>query len=59
MLNLRELANQSGLSLNAAASATDTLTKAGIIDERTGQRRNRIFAYDAFINILSRGGEPF
>lgn len=59
MLNLRELSNETGLSLNAAASATDTLIELGIVAERTGQRRNRIFAYDAYISILSRGGQPF
>ena len=59
MLNLRELSTESGLSLNTAASATDTLIELGIVSERTGQLRNRIFAYDAYIDILSRGGQPF
>ena len=59
MLNLRELSNETGLSLNAAASATDQLIGLGMVAERTGQRRNRIFAYDAYVSILSRGGQPF
>ncbi len=59
MLNLRELSKESRLSLNTAASATDTLVELGIVSERTGQLRNRIFAYDAYIDILSRGGQPF
>ncbi len=59
LLNLRELSNESGLSQNAAASATETLIHLGIINERTGQRRNRLFAYPAYIDVLSRGGEPF
>ncbi len=59
MLNLRELSNETGMSLNAAGSATEMLIQLGIVAERTGQRRNRIFAYDAYIDILSRGGQPF
>ena len=59
MLNLRELASISGLSLGTASAAVDTLMRAEIVRERTGQRRNRIFAYDAYIELLSKGAEPF
>ena len=58
MLNLRELISISGLSFGAASSAVETLTDGGIVRERTGQRRNRVFSYDAFIEVLSRGAEP-
>jgi hypothetical protein len=34
-----------------------TLGALGIARELTGQRRNRIFVYDAYLNILSEGGE--
>ncbi len=30
---------------------------AGIARELTGQRRNRVFVYDAYLNILNEGGE--
>lgn len=26
--------------------------------EPTGQRRNRVFSYDAYLSILNEGGEP-
>jgi hypothetical protein len=35
----------------------DALVQLGIARERTGQRRNRIFAYDHYLNILNEGTE--
>jgi hypothetical protein len=29
----------------------------GIVRELTGQRRNRLFVYDAYLSILNEGGE--
>jgi hypothetical protein len=34
------------------------LVESGIARELTGQRRNRIFSYDAYLTILNEGGEP-
>jgi hypothetical protein len=34
------------------------LVAAGIARELTGQRRNRIFSYDAYLSILTEGGDP-
>jgi len=34
-----------------------TLMELGIVRELTGQRRNRVFVYDAYLNILNEGGE--
>lgn len=31
---------------------------ACIARELTGQRRNRVFVYDAYFTILNEGGEP-
>jgi hypothetical protein len=33
------------------------LVEAGISRELTGQRRNRVFVYDAYLRILNEGGE--
>jgi len=30
----------------------------GIVRELTGQRRNRVFAYDRYLSILNEGTEP-
>jgi hypothetical protein len=34
------------------------LGELGIVQEVTGKRRNRIFAYSGFLSILSAGTEP-
>jgi hypothetical protein len=34
------------------------LVAAGIDRELTGQRRNHVFSYDAYLSILNEGGEP-
>ena len=34
------------------------LVAVGIPRERIGQRRNRVFSYDAYLPILNEGGEP-
>ena len=58
MLNLAELQRLTGLSAGASTSSIETLQRAGMVSERTGQRRNRIFAYDRYVEILSEGSEP-
>ncbi len=34
------------------------LVEIGIVRELTGQRRNRVFAYGAYLDILSEEGKP-
>ena len=34
------------------------LVGLGIVRELTGQRRNRVFVYDAYLKILNEGGQP-
>jgi hypothetical protein len=34
------------------------LVAAGIARELTGQQRNRVFTYDAYLAILNEGGQP-
>jgi Fic family protein len=46
-----------GLSFPAASSAMDLLVELGIARERTGRRRNRLFAYDRYLAILNEGME--
>jgi hypothetical protein len=35
-----------------------SLVSVGIARELTGQRRNRVFVYDAYLSILNEGGQP-
>jgi len=46
-----------GLSFPAVSSAMDLLVDLGIARELTGKRRNRLFAYDRYLAILSEGTE--
>lgn len=45
------------LSFPAAARALETLVNLDIVREITGQRRNRIFAYQKYLDILNEGTE--
>lgn len=47
-----------GLSFPAASSAMGQLVDLGIARELTGKRRNRLFAYDRYLAMLSEGTEP-
>ncbi|HKI99052.1 MAG TPA: Fic family protein [bacterium] len=46
------------VSLPTALSHLDQLEHLGIIREFTGKKRNRLFAYDQYLNILTEGTEP-
>jgi Fic family protein len=46
------------LSIPTVTSALGTLTKLKIAKESTGKRRDRLFAYPRYLNILSEGTEP-
>ncbi len=54
---LGQMGQQAGFSFPTAAKAMLTLVELGIARELTGQRRNRVFVYDAYLNILNEGGE--
>lgn len=56
--NLNQLCEQTGMTFPTASKAMEKLIEFGIARELTGQRRNRIYAYDAYLGILSEGGEP-
>lgn len=55
--SLKHLAAASDLSFPTASKAVLALANLGIVEELTGQRRNRVFAYSAYLAILNEGGE--
>jgi Fic family protein len=57
LATLNQLCGRTGLSFPATAKAMHTLENLGIVREVTGQRRNRVFAYQYYLNILSEGTE--
>jgi Fic family protein len=56
--NLGQLSQHAGMTFPTASKAMQRLVKLGIARELTGQRRNRVFVYDAYLGILNEGGEP-
>lgn len=58
LTSINQLKQLSGLSFQTASKAIETLVGLGIAREITGGRRNRLFAYDAYLAILSEGTEP-
>ena len=58
MLSLKQLCQNTTMTFPTASKAMQHLVATGIARELTGQRRNRVFLYDAFFAILNEGGEP-
>lgn len=57
-LRLKNLCEHHGMTFPTATKAIQSLCTLGIARELTGQRRNRVFVYDAYLAILSEGGQP-
>ena len=55
LLNLNEGVRQTGLTFPAVAKSMEALARLGIVREITGKQRNRVFAYERYLNILSEG----
>ena len=58
LVSLNQACERTGLSFPAATKAMQALEDLGIVREITGRRRNRIFAYNQYLSILSEGVEP-
>ena len=58
ILSLTQLCQLTGMSFPTANKAMSYLMETGIARELTGQRRNRVFSYDAYLSILNEGGDP-
>jgi Fic family protein len=58
MLSLKQLCQNTAMTFPTASKAMQHLVETGIARELTGQRRNRVFLYDAYLAILNEGGEP-
>ena len=56
--NLQTMVNCVNVSLPTATKAMKHLENLGLVRETTCGKRNRIYAYDAYLNILEQGTEP-
>lgn len=55
---LPKIASQTGLAINTVGSAMSKLQQMGIVKELTGKKRDRIFVYAAYMQILDQGTVP-
>ena len=55
---VREMAKELDLTYPTVASALDRMKKLGVVKELTGFKRNRVFAYSPYVELLSEGTEP-
>lgn len=58
ILSVAHAAQQLGISIPTATSAIQRMAELKILRETTGRRRGRLYAYDAYLSILSEGTEP-
>jgi len=58
IVTLKEARRRTGLTFPSVANGMEALAKLNIAREITGQKRNRIFAYDRYLAILTEGTEP-
>jgi cell filamentation protein, protein adenylyltransferase len=58
VITLNEARRRAGASFPTATKGMDALLSLGIARELTGQRRNRVFAYQRYLDILNEGTEP-
>jgi Fic family protein len=54
ILSIKHAARDSKLSFQTASVAVERLTKAGILQESSGKRRDRLFAYSKYLQVLNR-----
>ncbi len=58
IVTLNEACKRTRLSFPTATKCIERLMQMGIVNERTGKRRNRVFAYGHYLDILNEGTEP-
>ncbi len=55
MIDIGKTAKKLGLSFNTVSSAVNRLIDVGILVQTENTRRNRIFTYEDYLNILREG----
>ena len=58
IVSISFVAAELGLSFPTVSAAIKRLETLGLVRELSGQSRGRIFAYDAYLSLLSEGTEP-
>jgi Fic family protein len=55
---VKGIAAHIGVSVPTAQRAIDALGALGIVREITGRKRDRLFVYSAYLDLLNEGLEP-
>ena len=58
LATLNDLTERTGASYPTVARAVEALENLGIVREITGRKRERVFAYMRYLDILNEGTEP-
>lgn len=58
LLSVSQVSPHLAMSVPTIRSAISALSDMGIVNELTGQRRHRVFSYQAYLEILSEGAQP-
>ena len=58
IVNIPDSARELKINRTTISNCIRRLQELGIVREITGQRRNRLFVYDRYVQILSEGTEP-
>jgi len=56
--SVARLVADTGLTTPTVTAALNVLCGSGITGEITGKKRNRLFSYQAYLDILRQGTEP-
>lgn len=54
IFSIKHAARESKLSFQTASATVERLTKAGILHESSGKRRDRLFVYSKYLQVLNR-----
>jgi Fic family protein len=58
LITLKEVCSRGVMTFPAASNGMRALEQTGMVREITGRRRDRVFVYDRYLQILSEGTEP-
>ena len=58
LMTIPALTTATGASFPTVARAIESLVSLGIVNEITGRKRERVFAYQKYLDVLNEGTEP-
>jgi Fic family protein len=58
VMGITDIADRAGVAFQTASRAVSNLEELGVVEEITGRKRDRIYAYGQYLAILSEGAEP-